>query len=284
MKKILIKLAYKFTNLFLQRVHGLSAASFDLALINMYNQEIKNSKNPFNQFGAKYFSQNEEDGLIEEIFKRINIQSGIFLEFGVGDGLENNSIALLAKSWRGVWLSGQPLAFSKGDLKSKNLIFKKCWITRESIVSQANECLSLLGDNGKYNMISVDLDGVDIYVLKKLLENNFRPELFVLEYNARFPASVDWSVEYSPDFVWDGSDYFGSSLKAFANLLDSYGYFLVCCSVTGTNAFFVKKEFRNLFQEVPNEIENIYMPPKYYLFENHGHKVSPLTVKSLIKN
>ena len=288
MKKILLKLAYRLSNLFFQRIHNILVSAHDMKLDEMYSNLMKNSLNPFNKFGAKYFSQNEEDGLVLEIIKRLKLESGVFLEFGVGDGLENNSIILLAKNWRGVWLSGQKIAFSDGDISSKNLIFKQCWITKDSIVPQANNALKELIQNNQnfnlsYDLISIDLDGIDIYVLKELLKAGFSPSIFILEYNPRFPASLAWSVDYSEDFVWDGSDYSGSSLAAFCDVLQPEGYFLVCCSITGTNSFFVKNEFRNLFSEVPSDIEKIYHGPRYYLFENHGHKVSPRTVKSFVK-
>src|SRR4029077_19911784 len=59
--------------------------------------------NPLLAWGAKHWSQNDEDGLIEEIVRRVRGDApGAFLELGVGDGTENNTLNLLAKGWRGV--------------------------------------------------------------------------------------------------------------------------------------------------------------------------------------
>src|ERR1035441_7135759 len=44
-------------------------------------------------WGYKIYRQHHEDGMIAEIFRRIGCQSRYFIEFGVGDGLENNSLA-----------------------------------------------------------------------------------------------------------------------------------------------------------------------------------------------
>ena len=57
-------------------------------------------------FGYKVFSQSDEDGIISEIFRRIGIKNKIFVEFGVGDGLENNSLSLLYDDWSGLWIEG----------------------------------------------------------------------------------------------------------------------------------------------------------------------------------
>jgi hypothetical protein len=43
--------------------------------------------------GFKVHFQHDEDGIIEEIFRRIGVTDRYFVEFGVGDGLENRFAA-----------------------------------------------------------------------------------------------------------------------------------------------------------------------------------------------
>lgn len=47
------------------------------------------------RYGYKVYSQNDEDGIIQEIFRRIGTYDKRFVEFGVQDGLESNSHFLL---------------------------------------------------------------------------------------------------------------------------------------------------------------------------------------------
>src|SRR5271166_913708 len=54
------------------------------------------------RYGFKTYSQSDEDGIIQEIFKRIGTSNRIFVEFGV----ESNSVKLLVEGWRGLWLEG----------------------------------------------------------------------------------------------------------------------------------------------------------------------------------
>jgi hypothetical protein len=61
-----------------------------------WSRSKEGTRNPLNRFGAKYFSQGEEDGLTLEIIKRLGIKNGTFAELGVGNGLENNTLILLA--------------------------------------------------------------------------------------------------------------------------------------------------------------------------------------------
>src|SRR4051795_8108058 len=56
------------------------------------------------RYGFKVYSQNDEDGIIQEIFTRIGATSKTFVEFGVENGLENNTFILLLKGWKGLWI------------------------------------------------------------------------------------------------------------------------------------------------------------------------------------
>lgn len=55
---------------------------------------MKNEK-ALENYGYKVYSQNDEDGIIEEIFERIGITNKTFIEFGLQDGLESNTHYLL---------------------------------------------------------------------------------------------------------------------------------------------------------------------------------------------
>src|SRR5262245_52344965 len=61
--------------------------------------------NPLNAHSRRFFSQNDEDGILLEILRRLEISgSFVFLEFGVGDGTQCNTIILLGLGWRGLWI------------------------------------------------------------------------------------------------------------------------------------------------------------------------------------
>lgn len=53
------------------------------------------------RYGYKVYSQNDEDGILAEIFRRIDVTNRQFLEFGVENGLENNTLNLLEQGWSG---------------------------------------------------------------------------------------------------------------------------------------------------------------------------------------
>jgi len=98
----------------LERSLGREAALTNLLLSSMYYHSAIHNTPRYAQgdrllrFGFKAFSQNDEDGILEEIFRRIGTTSKFFVEFGVESGVENNTRLLLLKSWSGVWLVGDP--------------------------------------------------------------------------------------------------------------------------------------------------------------------------------
>ena len=97
--------------------------------------------NPLLAFGRRHFSQHDEDGILLEILRRLGpTRSSGFLEFGVGNGTENNTIILLALGWRGAWVGGEDLAFQLS--KGSRLAFLKNWITRDNAADLAKKALA----------------------------------------------------------------------------------------------------------------------------------------------
>ena len=81
--------------------------------------ELQNKHpNPLNSYGKKGFSQTDEDGLTFEIIRRLKIKKGRYAEFGVGDGLENNTLLLAALGWKGFWVGGEDLIFKYKTTKN----------------------------------------------------------------------------------------------------------------------------------------------------------------------
>lgn len=229
--------------------------------------------------GFKVFSQADEDGIIECIFDRIGERHRTFLEIGAGTGLENNTLYLLLKGWRGVWVEASPKAvthirrqFSR-ELNSQQLRLMDQFLTRENLAEALIEPASrFLGE--EIDLLSIDLDGNDYHLLAAW--EGIRPRVIVLEYNPRFGPRAEWVMKYNANHQWDGSDYYGASLKSFEKLLTERGYGLVGCNITGNNAFFVRADDldRKLFLGPPIS-ERHFQPARFELtrgFKLSGHE------------
>ena len=224
--------------------------------------------------GFRVYSQSEEDGLIEEICRRLGIAEGRFLEIGVESGLECNTLYLIHKGWRGAWIEGnaaqKPAIEAKfGSILGKRLAVAFTMVTIENL----NPLLAHLGAGDDLDFLSIDIDGNDIYLLEAL---QIRPKIICIEYNAKFPANIAKQQVYDPARGWAGTDYMGSSLKALRRTANAKGYRLVATNITGTNAFFVRQDLAGDLFPSDDSPENLYNPPRYWLVFDHfshiGHR------------
>jgi hypothetical protein len=248
---------------------------------------LARSSNPITRCGAKVYSQNDEDGITFEICSRIGLRNGVFAEFGVGNGVENNTLSLAARRWSGFWVGGEDLVINVNPLGVKvlNFTYTKTWITKSNIADLCRAGLLSIRKE-RCDVISLDLDGNDFYFVETLLSEGFLPELFIVEYNGKFLPPIRFKIEYDDNHHWRLDDYFGASLASFADLFTRFGYFLVCCNVTGANAFFVRNTYRDAFRDISMDIESLYESPKYFLtgLDVNGHQASRRTIEEIFKH
>lgn len=228
-------------------------------------------------YGYKVYSQSDEDGIIAEIFRRIGFTNKYFVEIGVGDGLENNTAALLQCGWRGLWIEASENYFNKINegmsrlIKNGQLILVNEFATPENI----DKLISLGGEKGEIDLLSLDIDGEDAHVLENITVVS--PRVLVIEYNAKFGPSIRFCMDRRTKNSWGDvkSDNFGASLKYFEEMLHKKGYKLVGCNIAGTNAFFVRSDLVAENFEAPHTSEHHFEPARYELTDlPSGHPSS----------
>jgi hypothetical protein len=237
------------------------------------SERYTNQKN-LSRYAFQVFSQFGEDGMIAEIFKRIGTESRTFLEIGVGDGLENNTVYLLQQGWDGYWFEGEVKNIQHIEkhfhdpISRGKLQLKQAFITAENIA----QLIQQQDIPSEFDLLSLDIDRNTYWLWNALPE--LRPRVMVVEYNAQIPAEVDWKVEYVADKQWNNTSYFGASLKAYELLGRQFGYSLVGCTVSGVNAFFVRNDLCADKFEAPFTAEHHYEPPRFFLRRRIGHPPS----------
>jgi hypothetical protein len=223
------------------------------------------------RFEHQVFSQGGEDGAIREIFRRIGESNRVFVELGVGNGLENNSAFLLAQGWRGVWVEGS----RKNDEAIRASLSREISDGRLKLIENAVTAENASGllrsalEATEFDLLSVDVDRNTYHVWAAL--DALKPRVVVVEYNAHFPADFVWIADYDPSKWWNGTSYFGASLKALEVLGARMGYALVGCDIAGTNAFFVRSDLVGDKFCAPFTAENHYEPVRYFLHGRAGH-------------
>lgn len=218
--------------------------------------------------GYKVFSQNQEDGMIAEVFRRIGTASRSFIEFGIEDGLECNSTFLLLQGWSGAWIEGS--ADSADRARRAFASYPVQVLNQIVTATNADALITELAGNQRLDFLSIDTDTLDYWLWQAI--KTVKPRLVVIEYNATWPPSVRKTVTNDPNMVWDGTNFMGASLGALEALGREKGYSLVGCSLAGVNAFFVRDDLVDDRFCAPFTAENHYEPPRYDLSGPFGHR------------
>jgi len=216
----------------------------------------------------KVFSQNQEDGMIAEVFRRIGTTSRRFVEFGVEDGLECNSTFLLMQGWSGTWIEGSTQSANRARDAFEAYPIKV--LNRYITAANADDLMTELAGSEELDLLSIDTDTIDYWIWQAI--KKVKARLVVVEYNATWPPFIRKTVAHNPHMQWDGTNFSGASLGALETLGRHKGYRLVGCSLAGVNAFFVRDDLVGDRFCAPFTAENHYEPPRYDLAGSFGHR------------
>ncbi len=217
------------------------------------------------RYNRQMYSQQGEDGVVSEIFSRIGSGDKVFAEIGIGDGRENTTRFLLESGWSGTWFEGSESnvssarEFMRDYIGSGQLKIVQAFITAENV----NDIFQDAGVPDHVDYLSVDIDQNTSYVWDAL---GVKSRAACIEYNCTMPPNVAMAVPYDPSAVWDGSAWYGASLKTMENIGHGKNMALVGCDLPGINCYFVAiDEARGRFRE-PFDSATHYEPPRYYPF------------------
>jgi hypothetical protein len=197
------------------------------------------------------FSQNSEDGIIDFLASFISTPNRYFIEIGSSDGLENNSSYLaFAKKYSGIMIEGDQ---SKAE-RAKKYLERFNWGVEyiNSFVDKDN-ISELLTKKSLYlnpDFFSLDIDGIDFYVMESVLSSGYRPKIVSVEYNSTFGPTRELTIIYKADFEYGKAHpshfYYGVSVAGWKKLFRKYNYEFVTVDSNGVNAFFIDRtQFRD---------------------------------------
>jgi hypothetical protein len=202
----------------------------------------------------KFHSQNGEDGILDFLISKLRVPNQKLVEIGAATGEENNSVHHIKKGYSGTLIEGDQnraeslKRFLTGLNPTGDIKILHGYANARNITALARQHFPQSPD-----FLSLDIDGIDAYVLDVLLANGIRPSVLCLEYNSFLsPRSI--SVIYDENFRRYDYDpkfglYYGASLEGLSTIAARYGYRFVCVERSGTNAFFILPE---RFSEAPD--------------------------------
>jgi len=219
-------------------------------------------------YERKVYSQSGEDGIIEEILRRVGIRNQFFVEFGVESGIECNCARLArVEKWAGLFLEGESTRFEQLARRYEPYPRVRCiqtYVTSKNIERLLEEHAVPI----EFDVLSIDIDGNDYWVWKAI--DHWKPRVVVIEYNASHPPQEKWVMAENPEHRWDGTDYFGASLLSLVELGREKGYTLVGTNSLGVNAFFVRADLATGGRFLDALVHYHYTPPGYGA-TNGGH-------------
>lgn len=209
------------------------------------NSRALDSKIPDSwEFSA--FSNNGEDGIVDYLIQKIKHRNHSFVEIGSSNGIANNTAYLaLVKRYRGLMIEGS--SFSSRVSRGVYRYFNRSVTSLNEFVSLAN----IDGIVGRFpstepDVFSIDIDGMDYHIMKKVFELKVRPSVVVVEYNANYGPERPITLPYMESFDYSVAHpsrlYYGVAITAWRNLFEKYGYQFITVDSSGVNAFFVKKD------------------------------------------
>jgi hypothetical protein len=254
-----------------------------LSILNRYerrhDRQMQAHPRLLHHFERSVHSQNGEDGIITEIFRRIGEGSRVFVEIGASDGHENCTAALAEEGWSGAWIEGddQKVMDARAGVDSHQVAVMQAFVDRDSIVDVLRRA-SVPSDP---DLLVIDIDGNDYWIWDTLAAY-YTPRVVVIEYNSVVGPRWHWTMPYQADHRWEESARHGAGLAALVDLGERLGYRLVGCDSLGVNAFFVRSEEAAPFAEAT--LRQQWVPPRYLLPYGHPLKafhpfeVAPLSV------
>lgn len=214
----------------------------------------------FTALERSVYSQNGEDGVLEELFKVIEPGPKFAVDIGAGDGKEgsNTRNLLFNHGWKGLLVESDP---AKAAEAHKNCTYLPVTLVNaQTHPGNVEAMLSQYEVPRDLDLVSIDIDGNDYYLWESL---GFRPKVVVIEFNAGFPPPQRAVVEYAQFRAWEHDDYFGASIQSMCDLGKDLGYALVHCESVGANLFFVQDHYLPLLCIDDNSPEALYREPQY---------------------
>lgn len=190
-----------------------------------------------NNSKKKIYSQNGEDGIIEEILNRLvdNLDKTC-CEFGAWDGIYLSNVYNLIKNkdYKALFIEADKNKFKKlnNNFDGKKIIALNKCVSFEG-KNKLDQILLENNFNTNFDLLSIDIDGNDYHIFDSL--ENFKPKIIVIEFNPLIPNEVEFIQKKDIKINQ------GSSALSFYNLAKRKNYTLV--AATEINLFFVHNNY-----------------------------------------
>jgi len=212
-------------------------------------------------------SQKNQHCYISNIFKTIGTTNKYYVDIGAYDGVTNSNVIDLRSNfgWDGLMIDNNESNSSLGLYKHS--------VTKDNIC----DLFSKYKVPTNFDFLSLDIDGMDYWVLESILKN-YKPRVILVESNVRFEPLESKALKYKEDYCWDGLNWYGASPYAFKKLSNKFEYTPIY--VLHDDVFIIENQ--SLSEEDINKPwEKIYPCSNFELYKSHTKAHHPYPVKNL---
>jgi len=220
-------------------------------------------KLPLKEFRFNYFSQNGEDGVVEEIFRRLKINSGWMVEFGAWDGKYASNTFHFLKThpeMHAVYIEGDKKRYDD-LLETTSLMHGQILPINAYITPGGNNSLdNLLGKTlvpVDFDLLSIDVDSIDYQIWEGF--RMYTPKVVIIEIHSSIPLGVE--------YVHDGKTKWHTSFESMRKLGNKKGY---SCVHHRGNMFFVRNDLlKNIgMYDLTEQKQNLFFAQKGSIYRN----------------
>ena len=213
----------------------------DAVLRGIYLDDVE-LEHPYTLTARRFrlLSQNDEDGMNLALFSAVGTTTRRFAEIGCGGNGGNSGFLARELGWSGLMVDGddETAASVRRSVSPARVTVSSSFVTTENV----NDLLAGAGLEGEIDLLSVDIDGNDLWIWKAI--DRVSPRVVICEYNSAFGVEEPVTIPYAPAFSRKDapSFYYGASLPALVNLGHSRGYRLIAVEPRGVNAYFLRED------------------------------------------
>jgi len=192
------------------------------------------------QYAKNIYSQYGEDGILEEILRRISSAHNLdkwCVEFGAWNGIHLSNTYNLIKnlSYKAVLIEGDKKKYQElcRNIPQREVV-KICKFITFDGDSTLDAVLGATSIPKNFDLLSIDIDGCDYFIFESMIK--FLPKVVCIEYNPTIPNEVEFTQP--KNFAIKQ----GSSPLSLLKLANSKGY--VLAATTHTNLILIHDGFK----------------------------------------
>jgi hypothetical protein len=199
----------------------------------------------FSKQKLNVFTAADEDGILLNIFSKINPVTRTFIDIGSNDCINSNCANLaFHHGWYGIFIDGNKTVLNRGKYIYKNYFHNH--INRFSFLhaivtaGNINQIINNLVPGNEVDLLSIDLDGNDYFIWEAI--SVISPRVVITEVQVE-KGNTEFIPEYSHEFeLYESNTTKGASPLSMLKLANKKGYELVAANKGCYNLFFVRKD------------------------------------------